>query len=135
MTSFYLSSSFIRVLNHDTIDDFLSEIDSIPNINKYFKYEYVSDDIENNRLYEITDVYSGSDPDEEIGVVKEVVQNLIKVCDKHFNQANLTIKIFGHNDFDLYLIVIDNQLKDITDRVRQLLFKEEKKADEELSIR
>ena len=121
----HLEDSYIKFTKSDSdyLWYFIEGLNSIENFNKFFdEFDTICKIEEENESYELTYHNDGNLNSDEI---LYLIENIIRLCTGYKHTLNLTLKIFDDGQFIKYLIIIDNEIYDVTNKINNLIRFEE----------
>jgi hypothetical protein len=139
----YLSECWIEFVNAKQSDDpephgpyekshdFINNLHCIKNYCNFFDKLEVDGSIEDGDCYILT--YDNCSRSAYYGKglycneIKELMENISKLCNQYGYLFDATVKVFDDGDIVLYLIVHDNQVNDITDKINKVIEEEKSK--------
>ena len=112
----YLSHSYITFGNVIDVQPFVTDLNAIDNYDLFFDEFFVGNDVKQGDRYELTyhaDSSTGINCDE----IMALFLNIVNMCKKYGQQVNLKFKSLYDGEFDLYVIIKNNEIHDLTSEV------------------
>ena len=118
----HLSNSFIKFTNIKKCNKFVKQLNGIENFLDFFDKFEISADIKKNDMYEL--MYNDTI---SCKAIEELINDIIDLCEDYGHKLTLKIKVFDDGEILLYLIVIDNKIYDIGDKINKYIEHKENK--------
>ena len=120
----HLENSYIRIgnIDYDNLWGFIEDLNELEYFKNFF-YNFGQDyEINQNKSYELT---YHNDGDLDYNQILNLITTIVQICKRYQNFLNLTIKIFDDGLFLMYIMVINNEIFDITDKINNSLIRAE----------
>ncbi|ANB51084.1 hypothetical protein [Powai lake megavirus] len=108
-----ITTNYIKFTNTKNYKKFIRKLNKIENFLEFFDEFKIDDELKKGDCYEITYGTRQLSYDDMI----KLINNIIKCCKKYGNEFNTNIKIFYDGYFILCLIVKNNILYDLTNKI------------------
>jgi hypothetical protein len=124
----HLQRSAIEFVNAKRSNSFIKKLHSIKNFSTFFDKLEVDGLIEDGDSFELTYDDKGLDYNE----IRALIEDISKLCNEYGYLHDATVKVLYDGRFLLYLVVHDNLINDITDKINKVMEEEERRAINEL---